>query len=67
MLFQEAVELIARGNTQKYSELTGGNAPLAVGFEADGFERRAGRVLTGRRQFVGDFEGDPRFGRFSSS
>jgi hypothetical protein len=59
MLFQEAIEFVARGNTQEHSELIAGDAPLAVGLKPDGFERSAGGVLARGRQLVRDFESDP--------
>jgi hypothetical protein len=63
MLFQEAVELIARGNAKEHPKLVAGNASLTVGFEADGLKCGTRKVLAGGRkipsQFVWDFERDP--------
>lgn len=62
VLFQEAIELVTRTDAEKRAELVAGDAPLAVGFEAAGFESRAGKVPAGLcergGQIVGNFEGD---------
>src|SRR5208337_175220 len=60
MLFQEAVELVARGDAQERAELVARQASLAVSFDADGFERGANGVPAPRgevgRQLVGNFQ-----------
>lgn len=42
MFLQEAIEIPARGDAEQQPELVSGEAVLAVGFEAPGFEGGAG-------------------------
>ena len=50
VLLEEAVEFIAGGDAQERAELVSGDAPLPVGFEAEGLQSGAGRLLSGRQQ-----------------
>jgi hypothetical protein len=62
VLLEEAVEFIAGGDAQERAELVSGNAALPVGFEAEGLQSGAGRLLSGwqqgRRQIVGEGDRD---------
>jgi hypothetical protein len=57
MLFQEGVELVARGDAQQRAELVAREAPLTVGFQADGFQGGAGGVLAGWGEAGGNSSG----------
>ena len=44
MLLQEAIEFVTRFKAEEPSQLRGGQFPLAVGFQSDGFEGGAWQV-----------------------
>jgi hypothetical protein len=62
MLFQEAIEIVARWYAQELAELVARQAVFAVSFEGEGLQCSAGGVLTGRRkgsgQVVGNLQSD---------
>jgi hypothetical protein len=58
MLLQERIELPARGEAQEGPELVGGEAALALSFEAEGFEGGARGVLASGREGGGQLIGD---------
>ena len=59
MLFQKAIEFVARADAQQRTELLTGDAPQSVGFESNGLQRGTIGVLAGqqgRSEIVGDFQ-----------
>ena len=62
VLFEEAIELVARGDAQERAELVPGNAPLPIGFEGECLQSGAGRFLAmgqeGCCQIIGNSDRD---------
>ncbi len=57
MLFQEAIELVARRDAQESAELVARQAAFTVGFEGEGFQCSASGVPAGRGESRGQMVG----------